>query len=134
MTRATPAGKRSTAVRPTNRSAVILSIRGLCLFAEYRYTGSVDRLNAAVATCQQAVDASPGQVYRAEFQLNLGVCLTARFERTGNPADGDAAVKVTGQALLATDPADHTHAHYLATHAAALLLRRVMWVDPGVSA
>jgi len=105
------------------RRAVMLSHRGLYLFDGYRHTGSLDRLNEAVATCQQAVDAPQDETGRAECLMNLGMCLTARFELTGDPADGDAAVKVTGQALLATGPADGNHARYLYSHSTALLLR-----------
>ena len=43
---------------------------------------------------------------RAGYLSNLGIALSARFERTGRDADLDAAIESWQQAVQAT-PADH---------------------------
>jgi len=105
------------------RRAVVLSHRGLALLDKYRYDGSLDRLNEAVTTCQEAVDAATDETCRASDRMNLGLSLTARFERTGELADADAAVEATRHALDEAGPADRSRANYLTSYASALRLR-----------
>ena len=60
---------------------------------------------------------------RATFLSNLGLALPARFERTGDLADLDAAIDVGRQAVAAT-PADHPdRARYLSNLGGALRIR-----------
>jgi hypothetical protein len=64
-------------------------------------------LDKAIAACQEAVDASPGDhPARARWLSNLGAAVRARFERTEELADLDKAIAACRQAVDAT-PSDY---------------------------
>src|SRR5438876_551012 len=101
-------------ILPESDKAELCAVVALKLLYRFEQTGSVDDLDRAITTNEQAVASTPDDhPDHAEFRNNLGNALHCRFERTGSMDDLDRAITTNEQAVVST-PDDHPdHAMYL---------------------
>ena len=80
---------------------------GLRLLVQYRRTGNLQTLDAAILALRDAVAATPSSDPNLSLCLtSLGTALTSRFDRTGNSADINDGVSAAQQAVNLA-PLDH---------------------------
>ena len=85
----------------------LLAALGTELLCRFERTGSMDDLDRAIVTNEQAVESTPDDhPDRAMYLNNLGIALQSRFERTGSMDDLDRAIVTNEQAVELT-PDDH---------------------------
>ncbi|MFB4270923.1 CHAT domain-containing protein [Nonomuraea sp. GTA35] len=96
--------------------AAILNGSGLAYLVRYRIGSALEDIDEAIKVLRLSAEITPS----TGTMSNLGTALRARFERTGNPTDLDAAID-TGRRAVAADPGVHAASH--ANLAVALMLR-----------
>ena len=109
---------------PADLTAAEATDRGAVLFGNYRRTGNIQLLGAAISHFSEAVATAPAENPDRPGALSaLGVALRARFERTGQLADLDQAVTAAREAVDATPADDPSRAMYQANLGNALHTR-----------
>ena len=97
------------------------------LFAQFKRTGDLHTLNAAVELFGQAVAATAaGHPGLAMYLSNLGAAMHARFEQTGDAGDLEGGLAACQQAVDITPTSHPDRAMYL-TNLAGALTRRFQW-------
>ena len=97
---------------------------GNALQSRFERTGSMDDLNRAITTNEQAVASTPEDHPNRACNLNdLGNALQSRFERTGSMDDLNRAITTNEQAVAST-PEDHPNHGVMLSNLGNALQRR----------
>ena len=96
----------------------------IALQRRFERTGSMDDLDRAIRTNEQAVASTPDDhPNRGMYLNNLGNALQSRFERTGSMDDLDRAITTNEQAVAST-PDDHPNRGMYLNNLGSALQRR----------
>jgi tetratricopeptide (TPR) repeat protein len=114
-----------TPVEHSNR-AMGLTALGIALQRRFERTGSMDDLDRAILTSEQAVKLTPvNHPSRAIYLNNFGSALAKRFERKGSMGDLDRTIMVNEQAVK-LNPVGHPDRAGVLLNLGNALLRRFL--------